>query len=78
MVVASTASPYKFVKSVMGAIDETYEQMDEAALFEELKKLSGVEIPNAIKEILDAEILHTRECETDRMQDAVKEILQIK
>lgn len=77
MVIASTASPYKFVQSVMTAIDSKYESADEIALIDELKKISGVEIPNAIKEILDAKILHTAECDANQMKDTVKGILKV-
>ena len=76
MLVASTASPYKFARSVMTSIDEKYDAMDEFALIEELKKASGVEIPNAIEEIRNAQILHTRECDADKMKDTVIEILK--
>lgn len=74
-VVASTASPYKFVKSVMSAIDEKYADQDEFALLDELKQVSQTEMPNAIKEILDANILHTAECDADKMEASVREIL---
>lgn len=74
-VVASTASPYKFVKSVMTAIDEKYASADEFGLLEELQTVSGREMPNAIKEILDANILHTLECDVDKMEETVKSIL---
>ena len=41
MVIASTASPFKFVKSVMTAIDEeTYKEKDEFTLVEELQAVS--------------------------------------
>lgn len=75
--VASTASPYKFVKSVMTAIDGKYESMDEFDLIDELEKVSRTPVPNAIEEIRDAEILHTRECDADKMKETVKGILGI-
>lgn len=78
MLVASTASPYKFVRSVMSAIDETYAQMDEFALIGELEKASNMDVPGAIKEILHVEIRHTRECDADKMKDTVKDILEIR
>ena len=74
-VVASTASPYKFVKSVMASIDPVYGEKDEFELLEELKSVSQTELPNAIKEILDANILHTTECDIDQMEETVKTIL---
>ena len=53
--VASTASPYKFVKSVLTAIDEKkYGQKEELELLPDLEQISGVEMPGAIREILDA------------------------
>ena len=75
--IASTASPYKFVKSVMTAIDEKYGSMEEFALIDELEKASGTPVPHAIEEIRNAQILHTRECDVDKMKDTVKEILAI-
>lgn len=76
-VVASTASPYKFARSVMTSIDEKYDELEEFALIDELEKISGVTIPNAIEEIRDAKILHTRECDADKMEATVKDILHI-
>ncbi len=74
-VVASTASPYKFVKSVMTAIDDKYKPEDEFTLLEELRKVSGVDMPQAIRDILNAEVLHTKECDADKMKDIVNGFL---
>ncbi|MGC4018264.1 MAG: threonine synthase [Muricomes sp.] len=74
--VVSTASPYKFAKSVMTAIDEAYGSMDEFALIDELEKVSQTPVPNAIEEIRNAEIVHTRECSVDKMKETVREILR--
>ncbi len=75
--VVSTASPYKFLKSVMTAIDDKYQTMDEFDLVEELNKISGTPIPNAISEIKNAEIRHRRECNVDQMKETVLDILEI-
>ena len=72
--VASTASPYKFIHSVMTAIDDKYAKKDEFELIDELSALSATEIPNAIKEIRNAQIRHNRECDSDKMKEIVKEI----
>ena len=77
MVIASTASPYKFSRSVMTAIDESYDALEEFALIDELSKIACVDVPNAIEEIRNAEILHTRECDADKMKEAVKAILGV-
>ena len=75
--VASTASPYKFARSVMTSIDEKYDAMDEFQLIEELHQVSGFPIPNAIDEIRNAEVRHTRECDADKMKETVKDILGV-
>lgn len=77
-VIASTASPYKFAGSVMSAIDQKYKGQDDFKLIEELQKVSGTEIPNAIKEIMNAEIRHNTECDVDQMEQTVKNILGVK
>ena len=60
-VIASTASPYKFVKSVMTSIDKSYENKDEFLLFETLCDVSKTQMPQAIKDILEADIIHSKE-----------------
>ena len=75
--IASTASPYKFIHSVMSAIDEKYASADEFELIDELNKVSGTPVPNAIEEIRNAEIRHDLECDADRMKDTVKQILGV-
>ena len=74
-VIASTASPYKFVKSVMKAIDAEYANEDEFDLLPKLQDASGTDMPQAIKDILEANVLHTIECDIDKMQKTVEEIL---
>ena len=77
-VIASTASPYKFAGSVMSAIYPKYKGQDDFKLIEELQKVSGTELPNAIKEIMNAEIRHNTECDVDQMEQTVKNILGVK
>ena len=67
-VIASTASPYKFGTSVMGAIDSKYKGMDDFALIDELSRISGTGIPKAVEEIRTAPVLHNTVCETEDMQ----------
>lgn len=76
-IIASTASPYKFVKSVMTAIDGSYADKDEFALLETLRDVSKTEMPQAIKDILEAEVIHRTECGAEEMKETVKNILGI-
>ena len=77
-VVVSTASPYKFTRSVMTAIDEGYANMEDFALVDELEKLSGVPVPNAIQEIRTAPVLHKTECDKEDMEKTVLSFLERK
>jgi threonine synthase len=75
-VIASTASPYKFTRSVMNAIDkEKYDSMSDFELVDELNKISGVKVPQAIEEIRTAPIVHDTVCATNEMQATVEKIL---
>lgn len=77
-VIASTASPYKFARSVLGALKgEKIQEADEFAVAEELSRLSGVPVPAAVTELRSAPILHDRECAAADMKETVKEILKI-
>ena len=74
-VIASTASPFKFSRSVMDAIDPKYDAMEEFELIDELSKIGNVKIPNAIEEIRNAPVRHKATCEVDEMPKVVKEFL---
>ena len=77
-VIASTASPYKFTRSVMDAIDaEKYKGMGDFELVDALSELSGVKVPQAIEEIRTAPVLHKNVVETEDMPKIVKQFLNI-
>ena len=76
-VIASTASPYKFARSVMEAIDEKYSGMDDFELIDELNRISGVKVPKAIEEIRNAPVLHDKVIDREQMEASVKEFLGI-
>ena len=76
-VIASTASPYKFTRSVMDAIDSKYDSMTDFELVDELSKISNVAVPQAIEDIRTAPVLHDTVCEVNEMSSSVKKILGI-
>ncbi len=76
-VIASTASPFKFTRSVMQAICPSCTLEDDFALADELSKLSGVEIPQAVEEIRHAETIHHTVCRAEEMPAVVKKFLGI-
>lgn len=78
-VIASTASPFKFTRSVMNAIDAAkYDSMTDFELVDELSKIANVKVPQAIEDIRTAPVLHDRVCDKTEMKATVKDILGIK
>ena len=75
-VIASTASPYKFTRSVMTAIDAKYDSKPDFELVDELAQLSKVKVPQAIEQIRTAPVLHKTVCEVEEMEQVVKEFLK--
>lgn len=76
-VIASTASPFKFTRSVMDAIDEKYDSMTDFELVDELSRIANVKVPQAIEDIRSAEVLHKTVCEVAEMPKVVKEFLKM-
>lgn len=77
-VIVSTASPFKFARSVMEAIDEKDYSSEEAfELVDELSKIADVAVPAAVEEIRTARVIHNQVCETGNMEQVVRSILGI-
>ena len=78
VILASTASPYKFTRSVLHAIDaEKYDSLGDFEQMDALSEISSTEIPRAIEEIRTAPVRHTAVCDVDQMEQAVKNFLAI-
>ncbi len=76
-VIASTASPFKFTRSVMKAIDPKYDAMGDFELVDELSRIGNVAVPKAIEEIRTAPVLHDHVCDKTEMKAVVKQFLGI-
>ena len=76
-VIASTASPFKFTRSVMDAIDPKYDVMGDFELVDELSRIGNVKVPQAIEEIRTAPVLHDTVCEVEEMPQVVKKFLGV-
>ena len=74
-VIASTASPYKFTRSVMEAIDSSYASHTDFELVDALNEISKVKIPQAIEDIRSAAVLHDTVCDKSEMEKEVRKIL---
>lgn len=71
-IIASTASPYKFLRAVYPALsDEGIDSTDDFELSEKFSRLSETRIPNAVSELKTAEILHDAVIEKSEIVQAV-------
>lgn len=76
-IVVSTASPYKFSRSVMESISGQKIQTDEFALIDQLSDLTKTTIPDAVNEIRNTPVRHHILCDAGQMKKTVTEILTI-
>ena len=77
-VIVSTASPFKFTRSVMCALDSAHDAGTDFELIDELGRLAGVKVPAAIEDIRTASVLHHTECGAEQMPEDVKSFLGIR
>lgn len=73
-VILSTASPFKFPKSVARGL-KLYEEVDDFELVEKLAEYTGVEIPQGLRELQNQEIRHERSCDKDDIEEELMKIL---
>lgn len=74
--ILSTASPFKFPKAVMSAIDKKYEKMDEFELIKELSKITNYTIPRGIKDIDKKAVIHNAVCGKEKIKDYIIYVLK--
>ena len=74
-VIASTASPYKFTRSVMNSIDSKYDSFSDFELVDKLCELSKVKVPEAIEDIRSAPVRHDIVCDKEAMEAEVDKFL---
>ncbi len=74
-IIASTASPFKFTRSVMKSIDEELEKYNDFDLIKKMSKLADLNIPAGIKGLEDRKILHNRRCKKNEIKTAISNIL---
>lgn len=77
-VIDSTASPYKFSKSVLSAIiDGAMSELDEFDMVDELNKITKAEVPMPLKAIKDKKVRFNNVCDKESMSDMVFELLNL-
>ena len=82
VVIASTASPYKFSRSIVNAIsgDAKNSSRTDLEMIDELDKILGTDgisgEPKAIQDIRTADILHDKHIKIDEMKQTVADFLK--
>lgn len=71
ILLASTASPFKFTSSVLNALGESADNIDELAQLDKLSFITGKLIPKNLAKLDTAEILHNDICDKKEMADRV-------
>lgn len=77
MLIASTASPYKFPSSVLRAMGQPAGEEDWRKMTDKLSEISGVPIPEAVTGLYDADVCHTGSCAPGEMERTVRDFLGI-
>lgn len=74
-IIASTASPYKFTGSVMGALGDKYKEKNDFELLKEMENLLKEQMPQGIRHIENMPVVHKTVCEVDKMKEVVTKFL---
>ena len=77
-VIVSTASPYKFGASVLGAVagQEACKGLDDFACCRALSELTDTKEPEQILALPNLPVRHTAVCEKDAMEQAVLNVIR--
>ena len=76
-IIASTASPYKFARTVVCSIRPELQSKSDFELIDALHEISGVQIPRAIEDIRTAPVLHSTVVDDAAMGDEVARWLKL-
>lgn len=74
-IVVSTASPFKFTKSVMSALDTKYSFQEDLELVEVMSKIASLEIPAPIRKLKDSKVVHDTVCKREEMKEEIRKFL---
>ena len=77
VLIASTASPYKFAKSVLNAVADDTISADEFENIGELSEITNTQVPSPIAALSNAKVRFSDKCEKGKMYDAICKCLNI-
>lgn len=76
-IIASTASPFKFGSKVASSIDIDVKNKDEFNIIKELASKTNIEMPRAIANLENKEVLHENNCNKENMKYLVEKFLEV-
>ena len=74
--VVSTASPFKFPRSICNALNIDVEGIDDFKVLEKLSKGTNNKIPNSLSTLETAKVLHDEVWDKSEMRDALLSYLK--
>ena len=74
--VASTASPYKFPRSICNALGIDISGKNDFEILNILSNSTNTDIPNNLKNLDKKEVLHKEICDKDKMKDCLLNYLR--
>lgn len=76
-IIVSTASPFKFPRTVAESIDIDTAGKDEFDIIEELGKKTGLDVPARIKSLKDKKVIHDRTVDKTKMKSVILDFLEL-
>lgn len=75
--IASTASAFKFSRSILEAMGVDVKEKSDFEILYLLNEKTGLEIPKGLKDLDKLEVLHNRTCDKNKMAEELKNILKL-
>lgn len=76
-IIASTASPFKFGRSVCSSIGIKTYGLNDFEVIDKLSKEAKIEIPGAIRSLKSKKIVHNNKCNKDQMKQSIEKFLRV-
>ena len=76
--IASTANPYKFPRSILKALDIEDNNLDDFEIIKKLNNITKVDIPKNLINLDKKDIIHNDVCEKDELVKKLLKFLEVK
>ena len=75
--IASTANPYKFPRSVTKALDLDFGNSDDFDIIDKLYDYTKINVPNNLKGLKNKEIIHNYKCEGNELKNSLLDFIGV-